>query len=79
MGRAMDDALRREILEELNTGISNTRRIFHTAHAYAERTVELHFYRGELTASRSRCSDRSFAGLRARNFAIWSFRRPTRS
>ena len=40
----------REILEELNTGIVNTRRIFHTAHAYAERTVELHFYRGDLTA-----------------------------
>ena len=44
------DALRREILEELNTGIVNTRRIFYTAHAYAERTVELHFYRGDLTA-----------------------------
>ena len=44
------DALRREILEELNTGIVNTRRIFHAAYAYAERTVELHFYRGDLTA-----------------------------
>ena len=49
-GESHGDALRREILEELNTGIVNTRRIFHTAHAYAERTVELHFYRGELTA-----------------------------
>ena len=44
------DALRREILEELNTGIVNTRRIFFTEHAYEERTVELHFYRGDLTA-----------------------------
>lgn len=44
------EALRREILEELNTGILNPRRIFHTAHEYAERVVELHFYRTELTA-----------------------------
>jgi 8-oxo-dGTP diphosphatase len=43
-----EDALRREIAEELNTGISNMRKIFFTAHAYPERVVELHFYRGEL-------------------------------
>jgi mutator protein MutT len=49
-GESHTDALRREILEELNTGIARARRIFHTAHAYAERTVELHFYRAELTA-----------------------------
>jgi hypothetical protein len=33
----------------LNTGISNARKIFHTAHTYPERIVELHFYRGDLT------------------------------
>jgi len=49
-GESHTDALRREILEELNTGIANARKILHTAHAYAERTVELHFYRAELTA-----------------------------
>ncbi len=43
-----EDALRREIAEELNTAVSNVRKIFHTAHAYPERVVELHFYRGEL-------------------------------
>jgi 8-oxo-dGTP diphosphatase len=43
-----EEALRREIAEELNAGISNVRKIFHTAHAYPERVVELHFYRGEL-------------------------------
>lgn len=43
-----EDALRREIAEELNTAISHVRKIFHTAHAYPERIVELHFYRGEL-------------------------------
>jgi 8-oxo-dGTP diphosphatase len=36
--------------EELNTGISNARKIFHTAHAYPELIVELHFYRAELTS-----------------------------
>lgn len=44
-----EDALRREILEELNTTITHMRKIFYTAHAYPERVVELHFYRGELT------------------------------
>lgn len=49
-GETHDDALRREISEELNAGLLHTRRILQTAHAYAERTVELHFYRCELTA-----------------------------
>lgn len=49
-GETHEAALRREVSEELNVGISNARRIFHTAHAYPERSVELHFYRGELTA-----------------------------
>jgi len=49
-GETQDEALRREISEELNANISNTRKIFHTAHAYPERMVELYFYRGELTA-----------------------------
>jgi 8-oxo-dGTP diphosphatase len=43
-----EDALRREIAEELNSAISDVRKIFHTAHAYPERVVELHFYRCEL-------------------------------
>ena len=49
-GETQIDALQRELLEELNTGILNPRRIFHTSHTYPERIVELHFYRGELTA-----------------------------
>jgi 8-oxo-dGTP diphosphatase len=48
-GETHDQALRREISEELDSGISNPRRIFHAAHAYPERIVELHFYRGDLT------------------------------
>ena len=48
-GETQEGALQREISEELNTGISNARKIFHTAHSYPELIVELHFYRAELT------------------------------
>jgi mutator protein MutT len=47
-GETHEAALAREIAEELNAGISNLRKIFQTAHTYPERTVELHFFRGEL-------------------------------
>ena len=49
-GETHEAALQREISEELNTGFFNARKIFDTVHAYPERTVELHFYRGDLTA-----------------------------
>ena len=49
-GETQIQALEREMLEELNTGILNARRIFHTSHAYDERSVELHFYRCDLTS-----------------------------
>ena len=49
VGETQEEALRRELLEELNTDISDARRILHTAHTYPEKIVELHFYRGEIT------------------------------
>ena len=48
-GETQKSALQREISEELSTSIANPRKIFDTAHAYPDRIVELHFYRGELT------------------------------
>lgn len=48
-GETHEQALQREIAEELNAGLTQLRKIFHTAHQYAERTVELHFFRGALT------------------------------
>jgi 8-oxo-dGTP diphosphatase len=48
-GETHEQALQREIVEELNTGIAALRKIFSTSHAYPERIVDLHFYRGELT------------------------------
>jgi len=48
-GETHEEALRREITEELNAGVSNIRPIHHTAHSYPERTIELHFFRCELS------------------------------
>lgn len=48
-GETHEQALQREIAEELNTGIAGFQKIFHTSHAYPERIVDLHFYRGTLT------------------------------
>jgi 8-oxo-dGTP diphosphatase len=48
-GETLEQALCREIREELNTGITTLTGIFQTSHAYAERIVELHFFRGTLT------------------------------
>ena len=47
-GEAHEDALRREVAEELNTGITRLRKIFQTSHSYPERVVDLYFYRGSL-------------------------------
>jgi 8-oxo-dGTP diphosphatase len=50
-GESHEEALAREIQEELNTTISGMQKIFHTSHTYPERTVELHFFRGRLGGS----------------------------
>ena len=50
-GESHEQALQREIAEELNTGITSLEKIFNTSHSYPERTVDLHFYRGSLTGT----------------------------
>jgi 8-oxo-dGTP diphosphatase len=50
-GETHEQALHREIVEELDTGIAGLQKIFSTSHAYPERVVDLHFYRGELTGA----------------------------
>jgi len=47
-GESHETALRREMKEELNTAIGSLEKIFEASHAYPERTVELHFFRGTL-------------------------------
>jgi mutator protein MutT len=40
-----EQALRRELLEELAVEVDVAERVHRTEHAYPERTIELHFYR----------------------------------
>jgi|SRR5436190_16888761 len=47
-GESHEQALRREIREELNTDISGLRAIFQTTYEYPGKFIELHFYRGTL-------------------------------
>jgi mutator protein MutT len=44
-GETLEDALRREIREELDTEVDVFERILEVSHAYPDRTVRLHFYR----------------------------------
>jgi 8-oxo-dGTP diphosphatase len=44
-GETLSSCLRREILEELDTGITVGAELFSIAHPYPERVVELHFFR----------------------------------
>jgi 8-oxo-dGTP diphosphatase len=44
-------ALVREIREELDAGVTVGELLFHTSHAYPERTIELFFYRCTLTGT----------------------------
>lgn len=50
-GETNEAALQRELQEELNTGISGLQKVFSASHAYPVRTVDLHFYRGNLTGT----------------------------
>jgi 8-oxo-dGTP diphosphatase len=49
-GESHQACLEREMREELDTGVRVGEEIFTVAHDYPERTVELHFFKCELTA-----------------------------
>jgi 8-oxo-dGTP diphosphatase len=48
-GETHQEALKREILEELGTGVDVHDLVFQTTHDYPERSVALYFYRCTLT------------------------------
>jgi 8-oxo-dGTP diphosphatase len=48
VGESHADALRREIVEELDTDVAIQELVLETTHAYQERTVRLFFYRCDL-------------------------------
>jgi 8-oxo-dGTP diphosphatase len=66
-------ALEREMLEELNTGILTARRIFHISHQYDERSVELHFYRVDLTAEPQSMLGQQMRWIKREEFAALEF------
>jgi 8-oxo-dGTP diphosphatase len=72
-GENHEDALQREIAEELSTGISGLRSIFHTSHAYPERIVELHFYRGALTGQPDAVLGQELRWISREDFASLEF------
>ena len=47
-GETLEAALHREVAEELGAGIAHVRHIFSVSHPYPDRSVELHFFRGQL-------------------------------
>jgi 8-oxo-dGTP diphosphatase len=49
-GESHDACLRREILEELGAAVVVRDEVFHVSHAYADRIVELHFFRCDILA-----------------------------
>ena len=72
-GETLEDALRREITEELNTGLVTLEKIFETSHAYPERTVDLHFYRGTLTGPPEPMLGQELRWITRAEFATLSF------
>ena len=72
-GESYDEALTREIAEELSCGISHLRKIFQTAHVYLERTVELHFFRCELIGTPESMLGQELRWIRPDEFASMEF------
>jgi 8-oxo-dGTP diphosphatase len=72
-GENHEDALAREIAEELSTGVSGLRKIFRTSHSYPERTVELHFYRGSLNGPPTAALGQELRWIAREDFATLEF------
>jgi mutator protein MutT len=72
-GETHQDALSRELSEELHSGVSNVREIFRTFHHYVERTVELHFFRGDLTDEPRPALGQEIRWIRREEFASLAF------
>jgi 8-oxo-dGTP diphosphatase len=72
-GESHEAALAREIREELNAGIEGLKKIFQAAHAYPERVVELHFYRGTLAGRPEPALGQELRWIRRDDFASLDF------
>src|SRR6266404_4317267 len=72
-GESLEEALRREIQEELNTRIDNLQEIFRTSHVYPARAVELHFFRGRLAGDPQPALGQELRWVRREDFAGLEF------
>ena len=78
-GETLEQALAREIREELGARILAASEVFSTSHDYPERTVELHFFTCRLEERLARFSARRSAGCGAKLSRRCSSRPPMRS
>jgi 8-oxo-dGTP diphosphatase len=72
-GETMEEALRREIQEELATGITALTKIYETSHVYPERTIELRFFRGTLEGPAEPALGQELRWITREEFADLSF------
>ena len=72
-GETQEAALQREISEELSAGIAKARKVFDTAHAYADRIVELHFSRADLTSEPRPVLGQELRWITRRDFGALQF------
>ena len=72
-GESLEDALRREIREELNTGIHGLNEVFRTKHVYPDRTIELHFFRGLLEGAPEPALGQELRWITRQEFQALSF------
>jgi mutator protein MutT len=72
-GESLEDALRREIKEELNTGIHALNEVFRTKHVYPDRTIELHFFRGRLEGAPEPALGQELRWITRQEFPALSF------
>jgi 8-oxo-dGTP diphosphatase len=72
-GETLSSCLRREILEELDTGITVGAELFSIAHPYPERVVELHFFRCALSGEPRPVLGQEMRWVRREELALLEF------
>ncbi len=69
----LEEALGRELVEELGTAADGFAKLHVTSHEYPERTVELHFYRARLAEQPTPALGQELRWISRREFAELAF------